>query len=230
MAAAPLDARVTPCQHETAEKMADIALTAAATRIVRLLIGAPPQSVADLVDATGVTRTAVTEQLNELVAAGLVERTTERLSGRGRPRHLYATRGASLQLLFAKAHRFTVPAMWKAIAEIGGEELTTKVIEHVSHQLADSYRGRMSSTTADERLREFSKLLREDGGLAEVCEEDGVPVLYKRNCPFIGILDEDRNVCDIDQAMMTEVIGHPLDATCRLEGAHCCTVRLAKGT
>ena len=55
----------------------------AGMRIVRLLVGRPPQSVTDLIEAAGVTRTAVTEQLNELLAAGFVERTTERPMGRG---------------------------------------------------------------------------------------------------------------------------------------------------
>ena len=209
------------------KKMAEIALTAASARIVRLLIGKPPQSVADLVDATGVTRTAVTEQLNELVAAGLVERTTERLTGRGRPRHLYATHGASLQLLFAQAHRFTVPAIWKAISEIGGKELTTKIIKHVSHQLAESYKSRMTGITPAERLREFGDLLCEEGGLVDIREDNGQPAMYKRNCPFMGILDDERNICSIDMEMMTEVVGHPLSVACRLEGIHCCMVRLA---
>ena len=68
--------------------MVHATVTPAGLRVVKLLVGNPPQSIADLMDATGVTRTAVTEQLNELVAAGFVERRTERVAGRGRPRHL----------------------------------------------------------------------------------------------------------------------------------------------
>ena len=76
--------------------MADATVSAAGLRIVKLLVGNPPQTVSDLIDTTGVTRTAVTEQLNELVAAGFVERSTERLTGRGRPRHLYKATDAAL--------------------------------------------------------------------------------------------------------------------------------------
>ena len=75
-------------------------ITPAAMRIVKSLVGTPPQTVVELMEATGVTRTAVTEQLNELEAAGLVERTVEKLSGRGRPRHRYATTNAAMVLLF----------------------------------------------------------------------------------------------------------------------------------
>ena len=54
--------------------MPDAIISAAGLRIVKLLVGNPPQTVSDLIGATRVTRTAVTEQLNELVAAGYVER------------------------------------------------------------------------------------------------------------------------------------------------------------
>ena len=45
--------------------MADATISAAGLRIAKLLVGHPPQTVSDLLDAAGVTRTAVTEQLNE---------------------------------------------------------------------------------------------------------------------------------------------------------------------
>ncbi|MFZ5831917.1 MAG: MarR family transcriptional regulator, partial [Planctomycetota bacterium] len=65
-------------------------ISASGMRLIKLLVGSRPQTVAELIEATGVTRTAVTEQLNELVAAGFVDRGTERLPGRGRPRYLYS--------------------------------------------------------------------------------------------------------------------------------------------
>ena len=59
-------------------KRPEAAVSAAGMRIIRLLVGCPPKSIAELIDATEVTRTAVTEQLSELVAAGFVERTIQR--------------------------------------------------------------------------------------------------------------------------------------------------------
>ena len=103
---------------------ADATISPAGLRIMKLLVGNPPQTVAELIRAAGVTRTAVTEQLNELVAAGFVERDTQRLPGRGRPRHLYRATDAALVLLFASNQRLVVPAIWRAILDVGGEELT----------------------------------------------------------------------------------------------------------
>ena len=80
--------------------MPNATVTAAGMRLMKLLVGQPPQAVSELVRMAGVTRTAVAEQLDELVAAGLVERQTQRLSGRGRPRHLYRATNTAISLLF----------------------------------------------------------------------------------------------------------------------------------
>jgi predicted transcriptional regulator len=81
--------------------MSDAIITAAGLRIVKLLVGRPPQSITGLLTDVGVTRTAITEQLNDLAAAGFVERQAQRLPGRGRPRFLYRATDAALVLLFA---------------------------------------------------------------------------------------------------------------------------------
>lgn len=208
--------------------MPDPTVSAAGMRIVKLLVGNPPQTVADLISASGVTRTAVTEQLNELVAAGFVQRDTERLPGRGRPRHLYSATDASLRLLFANNQHLVVPAIWKAIAELGGKALTRKVLRRVSQSLADHYKRRITVKGPEKRLRELIAPFCEEGGLAEAIEKDGRLMMRKRSCPFISMLDDNRTVCFVDQEMMSEVVGRRVvRTTSRLEGAPCCTFEIA---
>lgn len=209
--------------------MIDPTVSAAGMRIVKLLVGNPPQSVEDLINATGVTRTAVTEQLNELVAAGFVSRGVERLPGRGRPRHLYSATNESLMFLFANNQRLVVPAMWRAIDEIGGSRLTKKVLRRVSHAVADHYNRKITSDDPEERLLELIEVFCEEGGLAEAYEEDGRLVMYKRSCPFISMLDDQRSVCCVDQEMMTKVVGRPVRRTAsRHDGDPCCAFEIAK--
>ena len=117
--------------------------------MIKLLVGHPPRTVAELIDATGVTRTAVTEQLNEMVAAGFVEQTTEKLPGRGRPRHLFSATKAALVLLFANNQQLVVPAIWKAINTIGGEKLTKQVLRSVGRSLAQHYAENHGSRAAE---------------------------------------------------------------------------------
>lgn len=209
----------------------DLTISAAAMRIVKLLVGNQPRTVADLIEATGVTRTAVTEQLNELVAAGLVKKSTERLSGRGRPRHLYTATTRALTLLFAGAHRVVVPAMWDAIEEAGGPKLVQHVVRRVGRAMAQHYASRIRSKTPRARLRELIRLVEEEGGVAELVEQQGHVVFHNRSCSFISMLDEHRQVCAVDQEMISAVVGRPVRRTaCRLEGAPCCTFEIVEAT
>ncbi len=210
--------------------MPDATISAAGMRIIKLLVGNPPQTVVDLIRTTGVTRTAVTEQLNELVALGFIERSTDRLAGRGRPRHLYKATQAALSLLFTNNQRLLIPAIWKALYELGGEQLTQKILKHVSRQLADYYSGKITAKKPKERLRQFVDILVAEGGLLEVIEdEDGQMLLYRRSCPFISMLDANRSVCRIDQELLNAVVGRPVRrVSCRHDGAPCCRFEIAR--
>jgi len=208
--------------------MPDATVSVAGMRIVRLLVGKPPQNISDLIDATGVTRTAVTEQLNELVAGGFVERSTQRRPGRGRPRHLFRATEAAL-LLFATGQRFVVPVIWKAIADLGGKSLTQKVIRRVSLALAKHYKEQIAGKTPRQRLVEMCDVLCEEGGLIDIDEDDdGRIFLHKRSCPFISLSDESRMACSLDEELMKVVVGGRVRRTAwRHDGAPCCVFRLA---
>ena len=210
--------------------MSDVTISPAGLRIVKLLVGNRPQTIADLIRATGVTRTAVTEQLDELVAAGFVERETQRLTGRGRPRHLYHATRAALVLLFTGNQRLVVPAIWQAINDLGGEDLTHKILKQVSRTMADYYNAKITAKDPKERLRQLMGQFAAEGGLIEAVEgDDGQVVLCKRSCPFISMVDVERSVCYIDLEMMSDVVGRPVrQIACRHEGAPCCQFEIVE--
>ena len=208
--------------------MADVTISAAGMRIVKLLVGNKSRTVADLIKEAGVTQTAVTEQLNELMSAGFVERKTERLSGRGRPRNRYSATNAALLLLFTSHERSLGPAIWEAIGAIGGEELTDQIRKHVSRALAEHYCRNIHSKDPEERLRALNGLLAEEGSLVEIEETDGQITMYKRSCPFIGMFDNNRNVCRMDEMIMGHVVGKPVKRiSCRHDGDPCCVFKIA---
>ena len=208
--------------------MAGATITAAGMRVVKLLVGHAPRTVAELIDETGVTRTAVTEQLNEMVAAGFVEQTVEKLPGRGRPRHLYSATKAALVLLFANNQQLVVPAIWKAIQKIGGEKLTKKVLRFVGRSLAEHYSERITAATPQKRVEQFLAILEEEGGMTDMVRKDGHLTVTKRTCAFISMFDDQANVCAIDQALLSAVAGCPVRRTaCRHEGSPCCEFEVA---
>ena len=192
-------------------------------RVIKLLVGHPPRTVGELIDETGVTRTAITEQLNELMAAGFVERTIETLPGRGRPRHRFSATQAALVLLFANNQQLVVPAIWKAIDEIGGEKLTQKILRSVSRSLAAYYRAKITATDPKKRLEQFTAILEQEGGLVDLAAKDGHVTITKRTCAFISMFDDHRHVCEIDLELISAIAGCPVRLTaCRHDGAPCC--------
>jgi len=203
----------------------EIVISPAAMRIVRLLAGSSPLSVAELIEATGVTRTAVTEQLNELLAGGYVERATEEPTGWGRPRHLYRATNNALLFLFAGNQKLLVPAMWEAISHVGGDELKRKVLKRVSREMAKHYQDRVTGKTSRKRLTQLAQVLREEGSLVDV--EDGGNghlVMRVRACQFFSMFEDTRSVCTVDHNMLKLVLGVPVRRIgCRHDGAPCCS-------
>jgi len=215
----------TPARATGIMPVPPVGVSAAGMRIVRLLVGSRPKSVLELIEAAGVTRTAVTEQLNELLAAGYVERTTERPAGRGRPRHVYAATNAALLTLFASNQRLLVPAMWEAIAHAGGSQLKRKVVRRVSRTMANHYKPRITGKTPEERLRQMGRLLCEEGSVVDIEENgNGEMVIRKRACQFLSMFEDTRSVCCVDQEMLRLIVGAPVRRTTyRHDGDPCCT-------
>ena len=191
---------------------------------MKLLIGRRPQTVTELVCHSTVTRTAVAEQLNELLAAGLVERSQQSLTGRGRPRHVYSATDTALLSLFAGNHSIVGPAIWRSLYRLGGKELKERVLELVSREVAAHYAQRVDGATPAERFRQLSEMLRRDGELVEIeRDRDGRLVMSKRSCGFFSMFEEGRSVCAVDEEMTRRVVGAPVERkACRHDGDACC--------
>jgi DeoR family transcriptional regulator, suf operon transcriptional repressor len=209
--------------------MADAIISASGMRMVKLLVGNPPQSISELMEAMGVTRTAVTEQLNELVRSGFVERHSEHTPNRGRPQFLYKATNAASLILYAQNQCMVVPSIWEALEDLGGDDLLRKVLKRVAKSLAEHYTAKITAKKPDERLRQMTKLLNAEGGLTEAATVNGHLVLHKRSCPFLRMVDEKRSICCLDQEMMSCIVGKPVRRTaCRHDGAPCCTFEIVE--
>lgn len=205
--------------------MSEATTSEARMRLVRLLVGCPPQNVENLIDALGVTRTAVTLQLDELVAAGYVEFSLERRPGRGRPRNVYSATPLALTELFRSAHGLLVPALRHAIETVGGNDLKQQVIERVSLALAEHYKGLIKGKTPEKRLRELARVLRKtEGNLVQIERgNEGLLAIRMLNCSFFSVFEQSRAGCRLDEKLLSLVVGAPVRQTaCRYDGDYSC--------
>lgn len=210
--------------------MPDPTISAAGMRFVSLMVGNLPQSIEDLTEAAGVTRSAVAERLNELVAAGFVRRSVQRLPSKGRPRYRYAVTDAALVHLFPGDQSLVTSAVWRAIQDIGGAKLEKKVLKRINRALTDHYNGLLQGRTPAERFRELAEVFREaEGNVVEVETDDaGRLVMRRRSCSFYNMFDGNQAVCQIDEKMVSAVVGAPVRRTaCRHDGDPCCIFEIA---
>jgi predicted ArsR family transcriptional regulator len=209
--------------------MADAIVSASGMRMIKLLVGNPPRSISELAKLLAVTRTAVTEQLSELVHTGFVERELDPVRGRGRPQFVYKATNAASYILYAVNQCMVVPAMWAAVEDIGGNDLSRKVLKKVGKSLAEHYMHKVTAKKPDERLRQLSKLMNAEGGLTQAVASGGHVTLHKRSCPFLRMADEKFTICCVDLEMMSLIVGKPVRRiACRHEGSPCCSFEIAE--
>ena len=210
--------------------MPEVTLSATSLRILRVLIGSRPLTVPDVMQALGVTRTAVVDQFRELIAAGFVERVTAPPEQRrGRPRHLYSATPAAMLLLFVDAQRIIFPVLWEAVSAVCGKDLAGEVHHRIATAIVEHYRPYVTDRTTSGRARQLVKRLLEEGHLVDMAEEGhGCLVVHNRSCGFLAMCDENRTACGIHLSGIAGVLGAELRMTeCRHDGAPCCSFEIS---
>jgi predicted ArsR family transcriptional regulator len=190
------------------------------------LIGKPPQTITELVKALNVTRTAVTEQVNELVAIGFLEQRLEYNGSRGRPRYLFSATDLAMRKLFEGLQDVIVPSIWRAIRKRLGDQILNQICYDIANDLAVSYARQLTTSTPKERMYEFVSYLKRTGRLVECQECNGDIAIKKFNCPFISMVEDTRTACYIDQLCMQLLSGEETSVELtenRLDGPTCCT-------
>lgn len=208
--------------------MTPIPVSESGLRLMRLLVGRPPQTLHQLMAGAGVTRTAVTEQIAVLTASGYIERRVER-GGRGRPHHLYQATDAALQL-FPTQERRLVPALFEAVEEVAGRELLAAILDRVVDKLTAFYRARISAESPEERLRQLMTMMQEKGVVVDAAAEAGRWVIRERSCPFVNLVGPKREACEVERRMISRLVGADVQMTeCRLDHCHGCAFLVQLG-
>lgn len=197
-------------------------------RIVDELIGHSPQTISELLSKVNVTRTAITEQLDELAELGLVVRELERLSSRGRPRYRYSLTLDAIPRIYPGIQRLAISTLWNAIKKLGGEELLMQIITQACEILSDHFGSKMTGITSEERFLEIMKMTAPENDMTKwQINPDGSIDVWRRVCIIEGINSAECRFCGHHKALLESIVGEKLELRKnRYEGAAYCVYRL----
>jgi predicted ArsR family transcriptional regulator len=186
------------------------------------LRGRDSATVGELVEALGVTATAVRQRLTRVMEAGYVARSTER-QGRGRPVHRYRLTRSGAK---AAGNNYADLAMtlWEEIRAVPDPEFRKGLLKRIAGRLTDRYAGEVKGDTSGERMQSLAALMNGRDVLFDVDRSRELPVLTVMACPYPDLAEQDRSICAMERMLFSEVVGEPLKLSeCRLDGANCCT-------
>jgi len=179
-------------------------------------------TIAELADAMGVTATAVRQRLNRLMGQGYIERLAAK-AGRGRPTHNYhlTTKGKRKS---GVNYADLALALWEEIRSIEDPQIKQGLISRLAKRLVDMYASEVNGNDIEDRIRELMALfMGRQIPMEYESDQNGNPVLNMLACPYPDLAEQDRAVCALEKAMVSELLGRNIELShCRLDGESCC--------
>jgi DeoR family suf operon transcriptional repressor len=185
-------------------------------------------TIKELEQHLGVTTTAVRQHLSTLQAEGLIERRAVH-DGVGRPHHTYTTTDKARELFACHCDDLALTLLQEVFA-LEGREKTALLLERVGSRLANRYARSVRSTLLQERVEELADVLYQQGVLTDVAAEDENTIILKAyNCPYHELAQEHREICDMDEGMMRQLLGPSVSlSACMMDGHGSCSFTVSK--
>ncbi|QDV26289.1 MarR family protein [Aureliella helgolandensis] len=184
-------------------------------------------TVQDLTEQLEVTATAVRQRLERLVEADLIERVKESV-GRGRPQFRYVLTAMGMRYASAN-YADLATALWQEIIDLPNPQQRGRILRRVAQRMAQGWKqvvpldgnldARFAAVAEELGRRKVPAVIRENGNL---------PILEVQACPYPELTggDDNRHLCELEQEMLSEVIGQAMQLDCcRLDGHHHCQFR-----
>jgi DeoR family suf operon transcriptional repressor len=160
--------------------------------------------VDEIAAALGITVSAVRQHLAALHGDGLVEHDEVR-AGPGRPHHRYrlSERGDNL---FPRAYAAIVTDLLVE-AEAADPELVERMFARRRDRRIDNARERVEGKPLAEQVEELTRILDEDGYLAEsVAQDDGTFRIVEHNCAILAVASRYGAACGTELDFIRAVL------------------------
>jgi DeoR family transcriptional regulator, suf operon transcriptional repressor len=181
----------------------------------------------ELVDAIGLSRTAVNQHLMSLEGEGLVSKTMPRKTA-GRPRHVYVLTedGANR---FPKQYSWFSKLLIQTLREQMGEEKLSEYMYDLGVKLSADLIPRLVGKNRAERIAEIVKVMNEAGFVAKTMapgDAEKLPQVECRNCVYHDLSKDYPEVCRFDIGFLSGLTGAEIDhLSCMQRGGQTCRFR-----
>lgn len=191
-------------------------------RIVALLRRAS-HTVDELAQALGLTDNAVRAHLATLERDGLVYQSGLR-RGAGKPAYAY-TLTPEAERLFPKAYGQLLHTLLDVLAERLPSGELEGILREVGRRAAQPYAA--GAVDARGRVARALEVIQELGGLAEAEVVDGRVLIRGFSCPLAEALPGHPEVCALAAALLSEIVGAPVQERCAREAPPRCRFEVA---
>jgi DeoR family transcriptional regulator, suf operon transcriptional repressor len=188
-----------------------------AGQIIQLLQRRGELSIKEIENLLGVTTTSVRQQMVNLQAEGYV---TGRLvrQGVGRPFYVYSPTERAHELFACHCDDLAFTLLEEMYA-LEGLDRVRLLLDRVSRRLAARYAQEVHASTLQERVKQLSRALDRQGIFTDMEVEGDVIMFKEYNCPYHDLAQGHRDVCTMEQKMMSQVLGSEVSLNqCMLDG------------
>ena len=184
------------------------------------------QGADQLASATGLTVSAVRQQLAGLQRDGLVGYRQSRI-GPGRPRHLYHLTAAA-EGLYPRAYAELTNELLEYVDD-AQPELVDEIFRRRRQRRIDNAHSRLGGKDFPAKIKELTAILDGDGYLAEsVAEPDGSFLIVEHNCAILGIALRYGQACGTELEFIRRILPEARveRITHMVQGAANCSYRI----
>ena len=181
-----------------------------------------PQPVDALAASLGLTPNAVRAHLLTLERDGLVRQGgTRRSPGAGKPATLFELH-PDAETMMSRAYAPVLRALLEELATTLPAAQLESLLDGLGRRLATGNVPSGGNSTRS-RIETGAEVLRSLGGLVEVEERDGIPVIRGYGCPLAVAVERRPEACRAVRSLLGEVVGTEVRLCCSYkERPSCC--------
>jgi len=197
-----------------------------ADKLLLLLKGKGPQSVASLTPMLNMTKMGARQHLLSLEEQDLVT-SDEHASGVGRPQRVWRLTEKAAQR-FPNSHAFLTVELLESMKNLFGEEGMERVISSREKVMLQKYQAALqNSKRLGDKIKKLVKIRSAEGYMAE-CQrnKDGSYLLIENHCPICAAATECQLFCRSELQLFQTVLGNKVQVQREshiLAGARRCT-------